>query len=119
MEKIQTYQGDSQMAEPDAPLPDGFKILGQEDLDRLEAVETVEELKDVYDHFLLYHGKSLGPCSEFMRKKAREEREERRARKRQGKEKKYKTIKETVKKTITRTSTKTVTVTETNDDGDE
>ena len=119
MEKMQTYQGDSQMAEPDAPLPEGFKILSQEDLDRLEAVETVEELKDVYDHFLLYHAKSLGPCNEFMRKKAKEEREERRARKRQGREKKYKTVKETVKKTITRTETKTVTVTETNDEGDE
>merc|ERR1711892_866083 len=87
MEKMQTYQGDSLMAEPDAPLPEGFKVLGQEDLDRLEAVETVEELKDIYDHFLLYHARALGPCQEFMRKKAKEEREERRARKRQGKEK--------------------------------
>ena len=92
MEKMQSYQGDSQMADTDAPLQEGFKILVQEDLDRLEAVETVEELKDIYDHFLLYHARALGPSQEFMRKKTKEEREERRARKRQGKEK-YKTIK--------------------------
>merc|ERR1712130_777413 len=109
MEKMQTYQGDSQMAEPDAPLPDGFKILGQEDLDRLEAVETVEELKDVYDHFLLYHGKSLGPCSEFMKKKAKEEKEERKRKKRMAREKKYKVEKKMVTKTVTKTVTRTVT----------
>merc|ERR1719206_568490 len=119
MEKMQTYQSDSLMADPDAPLPEGMKVIDAADFDNLEEVETVEELKDVYDHFLLYHAKSLGPCNEFMRKKAKEEREERRARKRQGREKKYKTVKETVKKTITRTETKTVTVTETNDEGDE
>ena len=44
-------------------------ISGQEDLDRLEMVETVEELKDVYQHFLLFHGRPIGPCQEFHRKK--------------------------------------------------
>jgi len=119
IEKMQAYQGDSMMAEPDAPLPEGFKVLNQEDLDRLEAVETVEELKDIYDHFLLYHARYLGTCQEFMRKKAKDEREERKARKRQGKEKKYKTVKETVKKTITKTATRMVTETVTNEDGEE
>jgi transcription elongation factor SPT6 len=41
----------------------------QDDLDRLEAVETVEELKDVYQHFLLYHGRQLPASQEFHRKK--------------------------------------------------
>jgi transcription elongation factor SPT6 len=43
----------------------------QDDLDRLEAVETVEELKDVYQHFLLYHGRQLPASQEFHRKKVR------------------------------------------------
>ena len=72
MERMQTYQGDVCMEDPDAPLPAGMKLIDQEDYDRLEAVETVEELKDVYDHFLLYHAKSLAPCREHFKKKAKE-----------------------------------------------
>jgi hypothetical protein len=34
-------------------------------------VETVEELKDVYQHFLLYHGRQIGACQEFHRKKVK------------------------------------------------
>ena len=77
MEKMQSYQQDILMENPDAPLPEGIQIIQQEDFDRLENVETVEELKDVYDHFLLYHARSLGPCQEHFRKKAREEKEAR------------------------------------------
>ena len=119
MERMQTYQGDVCMEDPDAPLPAGMKLIDQEDYDRLEAVETVEELKDVYDHFLLYHAKSLAPCREHFKKKAKEEKEANKLRKRLGKQKKYKTVKETVTKTITKTVSKTVTETVTNDDGEE
>merc|ERR1711972_1020605 len=108
MERMQTYQGDVCMEDPDAPLPAGMKLIDQEDYDRLEAVETVEELKDVYDHFLLYHAKSLAPCREHFKKKAKEEKEANKLRKRLGKQKKYKTVKETVTKTITKTVSKTV-----------
>ena len=55
------------MENPDAPLPEGIQIIQQEDFDRLENVETVEELKDVYDHFLLYHARSLGQCASQAR----------------------------------------------------
>merc|ERR1712013_821390 len=96
MEKMQTYQSDSLMADPDAPLPEGMKVIDAADFDNLEEVETVEELKDIYDHFLLYHGKRLGACTEFMKKKAREEKEERKRKKRMAKEKKYKVEKKMV-----------------------
>ena len=118
IEKMQTFQQDTILADPDAPIPEGEKIIDHEDFERLEAVETVEELKDVYDHFLLYHAKKLAACQEHFKKKAKKEREERRMRKKLGK-KKYKTVKETVTKTVTRTVSRTVTETVTNDDGDE
>merc|ERR1712142_495347 len=70
MERMQTYQGDVCMEDPNAPLPAGMKLIDQEDYDRLEAVETVEELKDVYDHFLLYHAKYLAPCREHFKKES-------------------------------------------------
>merc|ERR1719341_2110861 len=87
MEKMQSYQSDSLLADPDAPLPEGMKVIDAADFDNLEEVETVEELKDIYDHFLLYHGKRLGACTEFMKKKAREEKEERKRKKRMAREK--------------------------------
>ena len=119
MERMQSYQGDTLLEDPDAPLPEGIKLISQEDFDRLEGVETVEELKDVYDYFLLYHARNLGPCQEHFRKKAKEEKEAKRLRKKLGKQKKYKTIREKVTKTVTRTVSKTVTETVTNDDGEE
>lgn len=115
MEKMQSYQGDTLLENPDAPLPEGLKLVEQTDLDNLEMVESVEELKDVYDHFLLYHARNIGPCQEHFKAKAKEEKEVRRARKRAGRAKKYKTVKETVTKTVTKTVTETVT----NDEGDE
>merc|ERR1719341_499687 len=116
MEKMQSYQSDSLLADPDAPLPEGMKVIDAADFDNLEEVETVEELKDIYDHFLLYHGKRLGACTEFMKKKAREEKEEK---KRMAREKKYKVEKKMVTKTVTKTVTRTVTETVTDDDGNE
>merc|ERR1712029_133031 len=41
MEKMQSYQQDILMENPDAPLPEGIQIIQQEDFDRLENVETV------------------------------------------------------------------------------
>ena len=119
MEKMQNYQSDHVMADPDAPIPEGMKIIGPDDFDNLDNVETVEELKDIYDHFLLYHGKQLGPCQEFMKNKAKEDREDRKRKKRMAKEKKYKTVKKMVTKTVVKTVTRTVTETVTDDDGNE
>merc|ERR1711974_119261 len=119
MEKMQNYQSDSLLADPDAPLPEGMKVIDAADFDNLEEVETVEELKDIYDHFLLYHGKRLGACTEFMKKKAKEEKEEKKRKKKMAREKKYKVEKKMVTKTVTKTVTRTVTETVTDDDGNE
>lgn len=116
MEKMQTYQTDCLLAELDSELPEGVPLLGQEDLDRLEMVETVEELKDAYQHFLLYHGRQIPACQEYHRKKAKEEKAERRARKKAGKQKKYKTVTRTIKRKATKTITRTVTETVTNEE---
>merc|ERR1719412_1409579 len=93
MEKMQSYQGDILLEDPDAPIPEGIQLINQEDFDRLENVETVEELKDVYDHFLLYHARNLEPCKEHFRKKAKADKEARKLRKKLGRQKKYKTVK--------------------------
>ena len=116
MEKMQSYQADILMEDNDAPLPEGIKLVNEDDFNRLENVETVEELKDVYDHFLLYHARGLGTCQEHFRRKAKEEKE---ARKLKRKQKKTKTLRQTVKRTVTKTVSKTVTETITNDEGEE
>ena len=119
MEKMQNYQSDSLMADPDAPMPEGMRVIGPEDFDNLENVESVEELKDIYDHFLLYQGKQLGPCQDFMKNKSKEDREDRKRKKRMAKDKKYKTERKMVTKTVTKTVTRTVTEKVTDDDGNE
>ncbi len=34
---------------------------------RLDVVETVEDLRDVYQHFLLHHGRNVAHCQEYFR----------------------------------------------------
>merc|ERR1711872_871737 len=77
MEKMQTYQSDFILADTSSTLPEGSTLIAQEDFDRLDAVESIEDLKDVYQHFLLYHGRNIGACQEYHRKKQKEERAER------------------------------------------
>jgi len=116
-EKMQTYQNDFLLADPTTgSLTEGTSPITQEDFDRLESVESVEELKDVYQHFLLYHGRNIGDCQEFHRKRLKEERAERRERKKLGRIKKYKTVKRTIKRKATKTVTKTVTETVENEE---
>jgi len=109
MEKMQTYQSDFVLTDTSSTLPEGSTLIAQEDFDRLDAVESIEDLKDVYQHFLLYHGRNLGACQEYHRKKQKEERAERKQRKKLGRQKKYKTVKRKIKRKATKTITKTVT----------
>ena len=90
-ERMQAYQSDTIMADPDAPLPEGTRIISNEDLDKIDQVETFEELKDRDQHFKLYYGRDLEPMQEALRKKRREEREAKRMRKSQKKAKRKKT----------------------------
>lgn len=60
-EKMRNYQLDKIMANPDAPIPDDMRVMKDEDIDRLRAVQTPEELKDVHMHFLLYYAQDIPP----------------------------------------------------------
>uniref|UniRef100_A0A8C2ZF95 SPT6 homolog, histone chaperone and transcription elongation factor n=1 Tax=Cyclopterus lumpus TaxID=8103 RepID=A0A8C2ZF95_CYCLU len=57
--KMQSYQFEQISADPDKPLADGVRPLDTPDLERLKDVQTLEELGDVYNHFLLYYGRDI------------------------------------------------------------
>ncbi|XP_074468063.1 transcription elongation factor SPT6 [Sebastes fasciatus] len=57
--KMQSYQFEQISADPDKPLADGIRPLDTADIERLKDVQTLEELGDVYNHFLLYYGRDI------------------------------------------------------------
>uniref|UniRef100_A0A8C9XYT6 SPT6 homolog, histone chaperone and transcription elongation factor n=1 Tax=Sander lucioperca TaxID=283035 RepID=A0A8C9XYT6_SANLU len=57
--KMQSYQYEQISADPDKPLADGIRPLDTADMERLKDVQTLEELGDVYNHFLLYYGRDI------------------------------------------------------------
>ncbi len=75
------------MKDPDAPLPAGTRIIGSDDLEKIDAIDTFEELKDRDQHFKLYYGKDLEQVQEMFRRRRKEEREARKVRKRVKKRK--------------------------------
>ncbi len=87
VEKMQRYQGDIIMQNTNAPLPEGFRQITQEDLSRIENAETFEELKDYDQHFKLYYGKDLEAMQEALRQKRKDEREARKLKKKLKKKK--------------------------------
>ncbi|NWU29488.1 SPT6H factor, partial [Dyaphorophyia castanea] len=58
-EKMQAYQYEQISADPDKPLADGIRALDTTDMERLKDVQSMDELKDVYNHFLLYYGRDI------------------------------------------------------------
>ncbi len=91
VERMQAYQSEVIMRDPDAPLPEGTRIISPEDLRAIEEAESFEELKDCDQHFKLYYGRDIEEMNKFFREKKREEREARRMRKKL-KKKKTKTV---------------------------
>ncbi|XP_068086670.1 transcription elongation factor SPT6 [Anabrus simplex] len=71
-EKMRDYQAEQLMKNPDAPIPDSVRVLKEEDIDRLRAVQTPEELRDVHSHFLLYYSHEVPAMREAWRLKQRE-----------------------------------------------
>lgn len=69
MEKMRDYQGEQLMKDIDAPIPDHIRVLKDEDIDRLKAVQTTEELKDVHSHFLMYYSEEVKNMLEAVRLK--------------------------------------------------
>ncbi|XP_039292182.1 transcription elongation factor SPT6 isoform X2 [Nilaparvata lugens] len=71
-EKMRDYQADQLMKDIDSPIPDSVRVIKDEDIDRLKAVQTTEELKDVHSHFLLYYSHEVPAMQESVIKKERE-----------------------------------------------
>ncbi|VDI00276.1 transcription elongation factor SPT6 [Mytilus galloprovincialis] len=70
-EKMQNYQFDMN-SDPDQVLASNVRPLTDEDVDRVRQVQTLEELRDVYQHFLLYYGTDLPKMRNAEKKKAKE-----------------------------------------------
>jgi len=72
LEKMRNYQMEMLMMDTDAPMPDHVRIIKDEDIDKLRAVQTNEELKDIQGHFMLYYANDVPAMQESARKKSRE-----------------------------------------------
>ncbi|XP_029441648.1 transcription elongation factor SPT6-like [Rhinatrema bivittatum] len=78
-QKMQAYQYEQISADPDKPLADGIRPLDTTDMERLKDVQSMDELKDVYNHFLLYYGRDIPKmqnAAKSNRKKLKRIREE-------------------------------------------
>ncbi|XP_020627478.1 transcription elongation factor SPT6-like [Orbicella faveolata] len=69
-QEMQDYQFNKIQESGDQPLEDDTRILQAEDIDRLDEVETMEQLKDVYSHFMLYYKNDIPAMWEVKRKKS-------------------------------------------------
>ncbi|XP_064619005.1 transcription elongation factor SPT6-like [Lineus longissimus] len=68
--KMQGWQFDSVLnADPDKPLEAKVRPLTEEDIERAKGVQTMEELNDVYQHFLLYYGREIPLMKNALKKK--------------------------------------------------
>ncbi|CAJ0958203.1 unnamed protein product [Ranitomeya imitator] len=56
---MQAYQYEQISADPDKPLSDEVRPLDTTDMERLKDVRSMDELRDVYNHFLLYYGRDI------------------------------------------------------------
>ncbi|XP_008558566.1 transcription elongation factor SPT6 [Microplitis demolitor] len=68
-EKMRSFQCDEIMKDPEAPLADDIRVINEGDIDQLKSVQTDEELKDVYNHFMLYYSRELPAMHEAVRRK--------------------------------------------------
>lgn len=71
-EKMRNYQMEMLMIDTNAPMPDHIRIIKEEDIDKLRAVQTNEELKDIQGHFMLYYANDVPAMQESARKKSQE-----------------------------------------------
>lgn len=70
---MQRYQGDLIIADPDAPLPEGARIIGDADIERIDRVNSFDELRDCWVQFQLYYG-SLFPAMKQAKAEAERKR---------------------------------------------
>ncbi|MCL4132323.1 UNVERIFIED_CONTAM: hypothetical protein GTU68_012792, partial [Idotea baltica] len=67
--KMVEFQLANIMKNMDAPLPEDVRVIKEEDIVRIEDIETSEEFNDFYKHFLLYYGKDQELMREFFKAK--------------------------------------------------
>ncbi|KAM7309648.1 transcription elongation factor SPT6 [Ixodes scapularis] len=72
--RMQEYQCDQILQEdPEKPLPDNIRPIDDNDFHRLNEVQTPEELRDVYQHFLLHYSLDVPEMQEANRRRKRKE----------------------------------------------
>ncbi|KAK6637223.1 hypothetical protein RUM44_007637 [Polyplax serrata] len=71
-EKMRDYQAEILTQNIDAPIPDDVRILSEDDIERLKNVKTMDELKDVHMHFLLYYSQDIPTMVEANKKREKE-----------------------------------------------
>ncbi|GIX89466.1 transcription elongation factor SPT6 [Caerostris darwini] len=74
-EKMQEYQCDIVMSDPDKPITEGMRTLEHSDILRLQTAQTVEEVQDCYAHFMLYYGHDVPAMKEALNKKESQEKQ--------------------------------------------
>ena len=57
--KMQRYQSEKLTRDVNESIPENVRVLKDEDVDRLRTVQSIEELNDVYNHFVLYYGSDV------------------------------------------------------------
>ena len=72
-EKMKRYQSERQTQVVEQTIPENARILKDEDLDRLKSAQSLEELNDIYSHFVLYFGDELPQMQEAFRQKGRDD----------------------------------------------
>ncbi|CAN7987050.1 unnamed protein product [Ixodes hexagonus] len=74
LQRMQEFQCDQILQDdPEKPLPDNIRPIDDQDFQRLEEVQTPEELRDVYQHFLLHYSLDVPEMQEANRRKKRKE----------------------------------------------
>lgn len=73
-EKMRNYQLDKLMGNPDNAIPDDVRLIKDDDIDRLQSVQTQEELKDVHTHFLLHYAHEIPAMQQAWRLKEKQKR---------------------------------------------
>ena len=106
-EQCKKYQEETICADLNADIPEDVRLVKEDDLEKIEAINTVEELKDMEQLFKLYYSKDRDAIKVMIIRKKKEDRETRKLlKKAKKKEKKRKT------KTITNEDGEEVEVTD-------
>ncbi|XP_030381643.1 transcription elongation factor SPT6 [Scaptodrosophila lebanonensis] len=79
-EKMRQFQLDTLCDDPDKPIPDDVRLMMDSDFERLNDVQSMEELKDVHMYFLLNYSHELPNMHAALKRKEQQERREARAR---------------------------------------